>query len=123
VGGIETQMILPLQRKLEASIASVQTSLDSSSTATRTYVATVHSEVAKSQGDTKYHLSWAIELAVNVTKAQNSFDKSIPDLPLEHEELKRCLDTQQAQIHEVQDLVKKKSKSHSQILKQFGSKD
>ena len=90
---------------------------------THDYVSTVHADISKAQGDTKHQFSHAIQLAINITRKHNSFDATTNDMRQEHEELKRLVAAQRSELQQAQDLAKELSKSHSRILKQFGSKD
>ncbi len=85
------------------------------------YVSTVHADVTTAQGDAKHQLSRATSLAVDAAKLHRTLEGVMTNLQVEHEELKRQLAAQRLALQQHQDLIKKQEKSHSRILKQFGT--
>ena len=91
VGEIEKRFVKPLRGELD-SIAKAQQAAEATTLETRLYVSTVHADVSQAQGDAKHQLSWAIQLAVGIAKAHNSFEHATAKIRLEKSELQQVQD-------------------------------
>jgi Tfp pilus assembly protein PilE len=108
---------------VNAAITQIQQTLEKKVGESMAYISTVHSDAMKTQGDSNHQMSCAIQLAINITKAQNSLDATANERCMEHEELKQLVAAQLSEHHQAQDLIKKLSKSHLRTLKQVTMAD
>ena len=111
------------ERRMAASITQIQQYVEKKEGELMVYVSIVNTNVIKAQGDNKHQFSRAIQLAINITKAQNSLDDTANERCMEHEELKQLVAAQLSEHHQAQDLIKKLSKSHLRTLKQVTMTD